>query len=266
MNFNQSHSRGLCPNFLLLGLELSAGLVIELRVGDIAEMKNGVLMAMPKTLRDKFSPGFRVVTEDPPVPLPKGVVPLSPILELHPHDETFKGQHVMLVLPTCTGAQKAWRSVPGGDWEEVANVEFFAGTAVIYLDHFCLAFVGTDNPTPTRLKVRGFLETGEQAAKFAVVHANCANCQQELAEECCQDPETLQGFEECTPPKDAGKYRHEQEIVLSHQSQPWMERVLLEFDKMPFVTSSVLPVQNTQFEISIGKSSHLFRASGRMNC
>ena len=244
------------------GLNPIESLVIRLGPGDMAQMKDGILMAMSKDLRSAFSPTCRVVREDLPIKLPDHVVPLSPILDLHPHYTGFAGQRVMIVLPVCVGAEKAWRSLPGGEWEEVMEVEFFPGRVIMYLDHFCFAFAGTEFPKRQNLQVRGFLNRDKQAARFALVHADCDACEQNLQSRYGKG--SWAGFIECEEPKDVGECQHMEEIVLEEivpteqqGKKPWNEPWHADFSKLP-KPSKTLKVTSTQFEIRIDKDPHPF--------
>ena len=218
-----------------------------------------------RSLHARLSPGFDIVREEPPTPLPEGVVPLSPIVDLFPHNTAFGGQRVVVVLPTCSGADKAWRSLPEGGWEELTEVEFFGGHAALRLDHFCKTFLGTQSPQPRRLKVRGFLSRTQRAAKCALVHSLCDGCEEQLRQTCCQDPDELAGFDECSPPKLAGLYEHGEELVLSHgkEDQEWSQRVKLLFNRFPLVTSTTISVQEPRFDVSIDDQPHTFCAPAR---
>ena len=239
------------------GLNPIESLVIRLGPGDVAQMKDGILMAMSKDLRSAFSPTCRVVREDLPIKLPNHVVPLSPILDLHPHYTDFAGQRVMIVLPVCVGAEKAWRSLPGGEWEEVMEVEFFPGRVIMYLDHFCYACAGTEFPKRQNLQVRGFLNRDKQAARFALVHADCEGCEQNLQSR--YEKGNLAGFIECEEPKDVGECQHMGEFVLTEpqRSPVWNQPLHADFSKLP-KTSRTLQVSSTQFEIRIDKDPHPF--------
>ena len=252
-----TYGRGTSNAAQVAGCRSTEGLVVYLGFGDVAEIRHGILMAMPKQLHSEFAPCFQIL-RDPPTPFPPGVVPLSPVLDLRPHGVNFGGQRVLLVLPACEGAEKAWRSTDANGWEEVEDVEFFPGKAVLHLEHFCAAFVGTDHPQPRRLKVRGFLASSRHAAKCAIVHANCAACDEGLQLD-CEDADILGGFEECVPPKATGMYRHGEELILS-QGGHWSQRVPLRFDRLPWVTSSCfsLVVQRSQFELLVDKEPHTF--------
>ena len=164
--------------------DLTEGLSIELKSGDVAEMWDGVVMAMSKRLRAKFSPQLRILHEDPLLALPEGVTPLSPILEMRPHQTWFDGQRVMLVVPACAGAEAAWRSSPDGIWEQIEDVEFFAGCAVIYLSHFCQLFLGT-------CRNEHGLNRSVPSSKLIMLHAHCFSCGMQTHLQCCQNPNIL---------------------------------------------------------------------------
>ena len=215
------------------------------------------MLAMSKRLQEKSGPTFQILEESSQA-LPKGVTPLSPILALHPHDTEFQ-EPIMLVLPTCTGAEKVWRSRTSGGWEPIQDVEFFGNYAVVVLSHFCEMFVGT-NSQREQLIVQGFLDPNTRSAKCAVMHATCAACEEELKRlQCFQNPDILDGFEKCNPPKFPGSFAHGEVLVLSHGEGT--EEVPLKFNRFPRITSQVQSLFATYFQVSIEDEPHIFRSA-----
>ena len=113
------------------------GPVLRLGPGDVARISGRVLLAASQKLHAEFELRCEAVSLDRPVRLPVNVVPMSPIVDLHPQSQDFGRERVLLVLPACTGAEKAWCSMPDGSWE-VSNVRFCSGYGVLCLEHFCL--------------------------------------------------------------------------------------------------------------------------------
>ncbi|CAE7222969.1 nphp3 [Symbiodinium sp. CCMP2456] len=175
------------------------GLAVTLGHRDFTQIRQGVVMIARRHSHARFA--ISDLEECPK--LPPNVCPLSPVLKLLPHETRFDEEPVLLIIRVCTGAQAAWRSSSDGGWESLPDVKFFPGYAVLWLDHFCELFVGTDGtcaPKPRGMLVRGFVDGATGRGKCAVLHTNCPSCthQLELTSDYRVDPEVLRGFDEKT--------------------------------------------------------------------
>eukprot|EP00439_Symbiodinium_sp_Y106_P059650 s481_g8.t1 len=122
------------------------GLFVSLGQDDFAQIRHGVVMIARRHSRARFETAD---LEECPK-LPPNVCPLSPVLKLLPHEARFDEEPVLLIIRVCTGAQAVWRSSSDGGWESLPDAKFYPGHAVLWLDHFCELFVGTDGTCSPR--------------------------------------------------------------------------------------------------------------------
>ncbi|CAE7944431.1 unnamed protein product [Symbiodinium sp. KB8] len=235
------------------------GLLVTLGRYDFAQVRNGVVMVSRRHSRARFQ--IADLKECPG--LPANVCPLSPVLKLLPHDSRFEDAPVLLIIPVCTGSPTVWRSSSDGSWESLPYAKFYPRHAVLYLDHFCELFIGTDgacSPKMMGVLVRGFMDTTTGRGKCAVLHTNCPSCTQQLVptSDCRADPEVLRGFDECEPAFFAGFYCHGDKLKIT-QAQHDHQELDLNFNRFPLVTSRFFQVQQGHFEVDIADSAHAFR-------
>ena len=233
------------------------GLLVTLGRCDFAQIRHGVVMIS----RRHSCARFEVANLDECRKLPANVCPLSPILELLPHEARFE-EPVILIIPVCTGAQAAWRSSSEGGWTSLPNAEFYPGHAVVRLDHFCELFVGSNGsspPPPKQILVRGFMDGTTRKGKCAVLHTNCRSCNRELetSSDCRMDPEVLRDFEECSPSFFAGSFSHGDRLTIA-QARHHQQDIALNFNRFPLVTNGCFQAQQAQFEVDIADSVHTF--------
>ena len=231
----------------------TSGLVVELGSDDVAQIQNGILV-----VAKRGEPvWFEILSSDSLPQLPENVVPLSPILNMQPDGASFEDAPVLVVLRTCVGTNKAWRSVPPCGWEPISDVEFHPGHAVLRLTHFCSVFCGEDAPNsepakPKLLKVLGFLNMETRRAKCAVLHANCQACEEDLAD-CREDPDLLQSFERCDPSHVAGRESISSTLTISQEHDA--ETIPLVF--LPSITKA-FAANGTHFEVNIAQARRTF--------
>ncbi|CAE7206884.1 cmk-1 [Symbiodinium sp. CCMP2592] len=235
------------------------GLLVTLGQHDFAQIRHGVVMVSRRHSRARFE--ITGLEECPK--LPANVCPLSPVLKLLPHETRFDEEPVLLIIRVCMGAQAVWRSSSDGGWESLPDAKFYPGHAVLWLDHFCELFVGTDGtcaPKPRGVLVRGFMDGTTGRGKCAVLHANCPSCTQQLEpmSDYRVDPNVLRGFDECGPAFCAGSYSHGDRLTIA-QDQHDHQDIALNFNRLPLVTSRCFQAQQTQFEVEIADTVHAFR-------
>ncbi|CAE7206890.1 nphp3 [Symbiodinium sp. CCMP2592] len=235
------------------------GLAVRLGQRDFAQIRHGVVMISRRYSRARFE--ISELEECPK--LPANVCPLSPILKLLPHETRFEEGPVLLIIRVCSGAEAVWRSSSDGGWESLPDAMFYPGHAVLWLDHFCELFVGTDgtcSPRPRGMLVRGFMDGTTRRGKCAVLHTNCPSCTQQLqpTSDYRVDPEVLRGFDECGPPFCAGLYSHGDKLTIA-QAENDHQHITLSFHRLPLVTSRFFEARGTQFEVDIADSLHAFR-------
>lgn len=148
-------------------------------------------------------------------------MPLSPILRLMP--EAYEFPHpVRLILPTCHGATKAWRSTSSG-WEELQDALFFEGYALLSLRHFCEVFAGREGKTERYTDALAFWKQDDfhfrVQAKWAIRHVGCDTCTEKL-QLYMNDFKYLKGFFECPGVFDLGKKAHGSELTIVSNSMP----------------------------------------------
>lgn len=188
---------------------------------DLAKVHDRVIMITRIINPEDIDANFEILEE---TQLPEGVVPLSPILRLTP--EAYKFPHpVRLLLPTCHGATKAWRSTSSG-WEELKvpkDASFFQGYALLYLTHFCEVFAGREGKTERYTDALAFWKQGDSQsriqAKWAIRHVGCDNCTEKL-QLYMNDSKYLKGFSECPGVFDLGKRTHGSELTIVSNTMP----------------------------------------------
>ena len=119
--------------------------------GQEVEFAVGITMVATTAVWRQYEPKVDVLQVESS--LPDTMVPMAPVLKLTPEGVTFPAP-IILRIPTCTGANKAFRSNDDGDWEEIREVKFAEDSCEVQLSHFCQVAI-TGDPRP--LKALGFI-------------------------------------------------------------------------------------------------------------
>ena len=194
--------------------EVAEGLVVQLEEGDVAVMHDSILMVAKSRVCQKHTLNFEVMAKDGPLQLPDKAIALSPIVDLSPDGVVFE-EPILVILPVCIGATKAWRSLgDSSKWEVLPEARFHAGYAILYLDHFCKIAAGGDEPLEAAIKISCYMNSLLEA-KWAITHAACGSCRN-LLRSYANDEDVLQDYKPCKPASyPAGGYAHGQDLRLA---------------------------------------------------
>ena len=222
------------------------GLVVMLGAGDVAQLRGGVVMVVTKRVYEMHKPRFEPVGREPCPPLPGAAVALSPILDLSPHEVPFDDP-VLLIVPVCTGADAAWRSLPQGGWEELVCLQFCPGFAILRLDHFCQVVVGSSGRVRAPISVRGFINRHREppVARWAILQDGCDTCLDMMRQ---SRRGILKDFEECIQVHVPGSYDNLHPLPVSEGLHPEEhDEVCLRFTHFPRHSSTEWKVQGPTF-------------------
>ena len=226
---------------------IDKGLLVELKTGYEAVISDGIMAVAKGDVAERFH--FEVLPSSKMLSDMPDAVALSPILRLNPEKETFT-EPVLLIVPVCEGATKVWRSREAGGWDEVADVKFMAGHAILHLDHFCDMFSGIEGTPSKTIKVIGLIN--DSSAKFAITHISCDHCLADLADflaDC-----DLKGYRQCTSEMSiVGKYKHLDTLNCRFVGSSGLdaEEVQLDFEHMPYISRITCKGISESFQLQI---------------
>ena len=241
-----------------------ADLNIWLDTDEVAQMHDGIIMVVKATVEAWYSPAFQILQKSTATaPLPD-VVRLTPLLQLTPDDITFDDP-ILLVVPVCASANRAWRSVDHG-WEPIdsSKVHFHSGFMVLFLEHFCEVFASADKNASLECKAVGYIKPmsleESASAKFAIAHIKCKDCERRLTEY-AGDADFLQDYVKCEDAIKLGDRKHQDTLRVGWNEN---DKVVLDFeDDFPHVSkrSETVKIEGScrSFELNIKGRKETFK-------
>ena len=216
------------------------------------EFAVGITMVATTAVWRQYEPKVDVLQVESS--LPDTMVPMAPVLKLTPEGVTFPAP-IILRIPTCTGANKAFRSNDDGDWEEIREVKFAEDSCEVQLSHFCqVAITGDARP----LKALGFIKatSSSSTVKLALLHVGCNRCNDELAWY-LQDAQLLQGYQQCSEIEVIGQ---NDAVILSH-SGTRLQELQLRSRSLPAISSEFARQSDAAFQVDINDGQRDFKVT-----
>ena len=242
---------------------VTSGTLQELDLQDeVVHSPSGITFRLPGSLRQSVSPraeiiqeGLAAIAESLQVKLEADESVFAPIFGLFPHETLFDGP-IELIVPTCVGARRVWRSTIDG-WEMVPSATFAGGCAKIQLSHFCDLAVSGEK---SAMKAIGFLNNSGEASsgKLVVCHVGCSHCEEMVEEVYSLDKDFLLDYLKCEGCVHIGSRENPRQLQIAQNAGLDVMTMDLDFAAFPIV-SEKLQAQPTSFEVAIEKKARIFK-------